>query len=103
VVQLDTANESTDLETIRWFCQAVELGSGQAAFAIGDLYDAGFLLPSVRDSRGLRSDNVAPDMAIALACYRKAADVRNSDAMLKIASVYFAGDMIKGNPVARRA
>jgi hypothetical protein len=100
-VQLDTADQSTDLEAVRWFCRAAELGSGQAAFAIGELYDTGFLLPSVRDNRGLRSDSVPADMAIALSWYRKAADLGNSDGMLKIASFYFAGDMIKGNPVAR--
>lgn len=60
-----------------------------------------FFFRLFRDSRGLRLVNVAPDMAIALACYRKAAELRNSNAMLKIASFYLAGDLIKGNPAAR--
>jgi hypothetical protein len=93
-IQLERSDMTTDLDALGWYCRASRMGSGLAGFEVGELYFSGFRLPSLHTDGKIVSNGVDPDMAMAFRWYLRAAQAKNTEAMVKVAAFYKNGRQI---------
>ncbi len=99
---LGVGNWGHTQEALRWFCLSAAGGNPLAEFAIGEIFDQGYVINTVKPGGMISTTDVPMNKSVAMYWYLRSAGHRYTRAMLRIADYYiFGSENVKGTPVHR--